>query len=152
MRWLAGLVAFVGLHACTTPSELCGDASPPEIVLGVGTTSFEALADGDIVDFEYGFQGGVHSFFALEVSGLRSGDTYTSFTVVTEDGREVGTLFEYRAIKCRAGVLQTGEMQLIWRAEPDMLDGQEVRIQVLVEDSGGQTQALERIVVLRQSH
>jgi len=63
--------------------------------------------------------------------------------------REVGTLFEYRAAKCQGGVLRSGEMQLIWKVEPEMLDGQEVRIQVLVEDSGGQTQSLERIVVLR---
>ncbi len=139
-------VAAVCTFACGAENPRCGSADPPELVLL--DASDGPLANGDSIDVEHGFQGGIHSFLTLEIRGFHPGLDIS--LRATEGGRSIGSRTDVFDLTCETDMQRVDELQLIWSLDPMDFDGLPITLEVTVSDAQGLSQTLTRDLVLHE--
>ncbi|NOY91707.1 MAG: hypothetical protein GXP55_10950 [Deltaproteobacteria bacterium] len=151
-------LSLFGLTACSgggggPPTDACEAAATetPSATLGMGSTIYAPLSDGDDVDINQGAQGGFHVWGTVRVTGLYPGvrdrrmdpsNPDVVFQVATMDGTIVGdTGSIVRPLKVRSDgqVELVGEIVPLMIGSTDDLAFQTVTLSVSITDFCGTT-------------
>lgn len=122
-----------------TPSG-CEPGPNPALHLGKGELSYSAMeADGGTIELVHGPQGGFHTVIALEAV---EADASAEWTVQIRGylaDVERATTTPYVTMQCnnQTGTLQAWGFLLIWDAQPEELDGEQVHIEADGQDAAG---------------
>ncbi len=147
------LLACAGGDDSTSTAELSGcDPGPsPTLNLGKGELSYSAMEAGDgTIELVHGPQGGFHTVIALEAV---EADASAEWTVQIRGylaDVERATTTPYVSMQCnqQTGTLQSWGFLLIWDAQPEELDEQQVRIEAEGQDAAGVALSAEAEVVI----
>ena len=134
------------------------DAGPPTLELGTGQRSFEALANGDMIQIVQGPQDGYHFFGSLRATNLNAGDSEdlaspdnptTTFEVyVGTDRIDAMAAIYTQGLEADGGSsLMLGRTVILDIEDDSELDGISVRFLVRVQDVDGIMLSDERTLV-----
>lgn len=152
-RWLGVLILSAAAPSCSGEGGSSHDAGrapavdgavvthdpdassePLVIEVGSGETVFEPLADGDVVELEYGIQGGYHMWAAARILEATPGGI--TLTLELEDRN--GPIFRQRH---RRHTLEIPADTVGMRAliDPDRVDTASVTVVITATDETGRT-------------
>ena len=162
MRALASILAILAIGCPSDDDNNNKDAGQePEVELGTGTVSFEALAEGDELEIVPGPQGGFHFHVHARMRGLDPGDPSmpgllenpsTTFAAFLESGEQIDFMFPpyrlgYIEISDGRYELPSGRLLNIQDEQVPAIYGQRVRLTLTVTDDSGRNAETELTVV-----
>ena len=158
------ILGLAWLAACDPYQEVCAahDASALDIVVGAGTAEWVPLNDGDTLGFEFGPQGGIHSWGGFQARGFYpgTGDYWDKsaplidFVIDVDDGQFFAG-YEAMPRPLRqlddGGYLALGERLVYDTAAVSALEGRPATITAALEDVCGNRVEDTRAVTLTET-